>query len=55
MKVVRCFECGQRHPAEFSHVSQHGGQDVYAVVCDVDGLTDYYTAEVVEDVEGEDQ
>lgn len=40
---VICDNCGEKHPAEFSHI---GGYDVkkpyYAVVCDKDGLTDYY-------------
>jgi hypothetical protein len=47
---VRCHECGDWHPAEFSHVGGYARRvDVYAVVC-VDGLTDYYTADVVEAV-----
>lgn len=42
---VICDECGQRHIAEESHEGQHGEGTIYAVVCTVDWLTDYYTAE----------
>jgi hypothetical protein len=45
--VVDCRECEQEHEAEFSHVARWGGANVYAVVCTRDGLTDYYTEEVV--------
>lgn len=49
---VVCWECGEEHEAVFSHLSQWGeggrpGERVYAVVCPVDDLTDYYTDEVV--------
>jgi hypothetical protein len=44
---VQCFECGERHEAVPVHVSETQGQ-IYAVVCPVDGLTDYYTSEVTE-------
>jgi hypothetical protein len=44
--TVQCHECGKTHPAEFSHISDHGGHRVFAVVCD-DDLTDYYTEEAV--------
>jgi hypothetical protein len=48
---VRCHECGDWHPAEFSHVGGYSRPvDVYAVVCTVDGLTDYYTTDGVEAV-----
>jgi len=42
--VADCESCGGVHPAEFSHLSQWGGAEVFAVVCPVDYLTDYYTA-----------
>jgi len=41
---VICDQCGKRHPAEYSHHSEHGQGAIYAVVCD-DWLTDYYTTE----------
>jgi hypothetical protein len=42
--TVRCEECGELHPGEFSHFSEFGHHDaVYAVVCPTDWLTDYYT------------
>jgi hypothetical protein len=44
--TVQCHECGKTHQAEFSHISDHGGHRVFAVVCD-DDLTDYYTEEAV--------
>jgi len=47
--TVRCQRdgCGQTHKAEFSHLSKlDTGHRVFAVVC-TDGLTDYYTEEVV--------
>lgn len=43
---VNCEQCGQRHIAEPVHVSPTQGQ-IYAVVCTVDHLTDYYTAEAL--------
>lgn len=46
--TVRCQECSSTHEAIFSHASAHGGRDVYAVVCSADGLTDYYTDDVVD-------
>lgn len=42
---VRCDECDELHPAEYSHESIHGQGPIYAVVCTRDGLTDYYTSE----------
>jgi hypothetical protein len=41
---VICDQCGKRHPATYSHHSEHGQGAIYAVVCD-DWLTDYYTTE----------
>lgn len=40
--TVTCDDCGQRHPAEFSHVAQYGSDLMYAVVCTKDYLTGYY-------------
>jgi hypothetical protein len=45
--TVSCHSCGATHQAEYSHNSPHNGQPVYAVVCTVDWLTDYYTSDVV--------
>jgi hypothetical protein len=44
---VTCFECGETHVAEYSHISEVTGRPVYAVVCERDNLTDYYTDEIV--------
>jgi hypothetical protein len=49
---VRCHDCGAMHEATFSHISDHGQGDIYAVICtdraiNPDFLTDYYTTEVV--------
>lgn len=49
--VAVCRECDKEHEACFSHFAQFGGDRVYAVVCERDGLTDYYTGEVVRVVE----
>jgi hypothetical protein len=48
--AVRCHYCDQLHPATYSHEGRFGEGPIYAVVCPVDNLTDYYTAEVVERV-----
>jgi len=50
--MVQCDECGLWHWATFSHVSKHGGADVYAVECTRDGLTDYYLTERVDFTRG---
>jgi hypothetical protein len=42
---VDCDNCGGRHVAEESHQGVHGEGTIYAVVCTVDHLADYYTAE----------
>lgn len=47
--TVTCWECGKEHEATYSHEGQWNQGPIYAVVCD-DGLTDYYTAEVVRTV-----
>lgn len=44
---VTCYECGEQHVAEFSHVSQFGQDRCFAVVCPRDNLTAFYTEEVV--------
>lgn len=46
--TVTCYQCGQRHVAEYSHEGRFGEGPIYAVVCEVDGLTDYYTTEGLE-------
>jgi hypothetical protein len=46
--TVVCFQCEARHEAEYSHEGRFGEGPIYAVVCTEDGLTDYYTTEVVE-------
>jgi hypothetical protein len=43
--VVFCDHCGQEHDAWPAHADRFNGAQLYAVVCPVDGLTDYYTAE----------
>lgn len=47
---VTCHECGRTHPAEYSHEGRYGEGPIYAVVCDADHLTDYYTAYAVREV-----
>lgn len=44
---VTCDHCGAVHQAEFSHDGLHGEGPIFAVVCTVDQLTDYYTTEGV--------
>lgn len=46
-KHVQCQECGANHEANYSHEGRFGEGPIYAVICTVDGLTDYYTTEVV--------
>lgn len=43
--TVCCHQCGNEHPAEYSHEGRHGEGPIYAVVCTLDHLTDYYTRE----------
>jgi len=44
--TVDCEYCGEKHPAEFSHLSEHGDDHpVFAAVCN--DLTAYYTTEGV--------
>ena len=40
-----CDDCGQKHEATYSHEGEWGQGPIYAVVCTVDHLTSYYTAE----------
>lgn len=42
-----CDQCGQPHEATYSHEAQFGQGPIFAVVCPVDDLTDYYTLERV--------
>jgi hypothetical protein len=46
--TVICHECGERHVAEYSHEGRFGEGPIFAVVCPVDYLTDYYTTEGLE-------
>ena len=46
--IVDCYECGDPHEANYSHDGRFGEGPIYAVVCPVDDLIDYYTTEVVE-------
>jgi hypothetical protein len=50
MYEVTCQEYGQTHQAEFSHEGRWNQGPIYAVVCTVDNLVDYYTSEVVREV-----
>jgi hypothetical protein len=52
--TVDCFHCGQPHEATPSHWGQHDNRVIWAVVCPVDDLTDYYTSEVVEVLDDDD-
>lgn len=45
--TVTCAHCGQLHVADFSHVADWGGLWIYAVVCPLDLLTDYYAEDAV--------
>ena len=45
--VVTCQECGQEHEATYSHMGRWDRRPVFAVVCPVDDLTDFYTDLVV--------
>jgi hypothetical protein len=45
---VTCDECGETHEATYSHEGRYNEGAIYAVVCERDGLTDYYTEERVE-------
>lgn len=47
---VRCENCGEYHPAEYSHEGQYDQGPIYAVVCTKDHLTDYFTLDGVEDI-----
>lgn len=41
-REVICDHCGKKHVAEYSHDGVFGEGPIYAVVCEQDGLTDYY-------------
>lgn len=45
--MVVCDMCGHEHQAVYTHDGQFGEGPIYAVVCPVDDLTDYYTLERV--------
>lgn len=45
--TVRCLECSEIHPAEYSHDSQADGKRIYEVACPRTGQTDDYTADAV--------
>lgn len=47
---MTCFQCGERHVAEYHHEGRYGEGSIYAVVCSADGLdlTDWYTADVID-------
>jgi hypothetical protein len=47
---VRCDNCGNLHPAEYSHEGRFSEGPLWAVVCPADRLTDYYTVERLEQV-----
>ena len=47
MATVICQQCDDEHEATYSHEGQFNEGPIYAVVCDKDNLTDYYTTEVV--------
>lgn len=42
-----CDRCHKTHEATYSHEGRFGEGPIYAVVCDDDDLTDYYTTEAV--------
>ena len=49
---VRCHQCGDLHQAEPVQAASYSGaakteRTIYAVVCTVDNLVDYYTAEAL--------
>lgn len=46
-ETVVCYECGGKHEATYSHEGRFGEGPIYAVVCTVDWLTDYYTVEAL--------
>lgn len=44
---VPCQECGEEHPADYSHEGRFNEGPIYVVFCTKDGLADYYTAETL--------
>ncbi len=46
--MVQCQECDKYHPMYYSHEGRFGEGPIFAVVCDVDDLTSYYTSELME-------
>jgi hypothetical protein len=47
---ITCQECGQQHEATYSHEGRFNEGPIFAVVCPVDWLTDYYTSVLVQEV-----
>lgn len=45
---MRCFTCDRWHEAHYHHDGQYGEGPIFIVICEEDGLADYYTNEVVE-------
>lgn len=45
--VSPCRGCEAEHHAEPAHLDRWSNRQLYAVVCPVDGLTDYVTAELL--------
>lgn len=44
---IQCDRCPDIHPAHYSHEGRFGEGPIYAVVCTADGLTDYWTSELL--------
>jgi len=40
--TVTCDNCGEVHPAEYSHDGDHGQGPIFVVYCTKDDLADYY-------------
>lgn len=43
---VQCHQCGQEHEGQHHHEGRFGEGPIYIVICEADGLADYYTLEV---------
>lgn len=44
---IPCEFCGELHVAEYSHDGRFNEGPIYIVICTVDGMADYYTAELL--------
>lgn len=42
---VICNQCEQQHEAEYHHEGSFGEGPIFIVICERDGLADYYTTE----------